>query len=415
MFTQANELRLKSFKEGQKQFLEMGNMDLGTYISNKNMTDQANLVDKYNARASEILKARGGNFNNFTTQDWVELQKGRKAIESAQAKWNSDLEKYKLDSQMMARDGGVAYDKDAWEKRVKQYLNTGLYPEEPLPVKKKNVTDALSYISSKYKGEEEIELTTTPLPGATAQKQKVWANMTKEQAQYEIRNLILSEPGYVKAVIEDFETLPATEQARWLDDTDKSGAIDKGDIDKQQNKLITWAQQYEPYLNAIIRRGSSAYSNVGGGSGAQIDFEFGNTSVKYTPSSAMVQPLGDETFGKYHAFGLTRVYVMPFDEVSVLNQNGTLVRSEEKFLRVIPTGYDEEKDVVTFSVQQDYRSGKTMGRNDDISVPAGKVPPNFIENMKIVVNGETLSIEEFRNKKAPSSAATPTISKGKLY
>lgn len=409
MFTKANELRLKSFKEGEKQFLEMGNVDLETYMSGKNMEDQANLKEAYNENAARILRARGGNFNDFTTQDWVELQKGRQALESAQAKWTSDLEKYKLDAQTMERDAGRTYDENAWRGQVEEYLKTGIYPEKPLPIKKKSITDGLAAISNQYKGEVETELVTTPIAGAAPVKQKVWANMPREQAEYEIKNLILSEPGYYMSVIDDFESLPAAEQAKWLDDVDKSGTIDETDINKQENKIIAWAQQYEPYLNATIKRGSSAYSNVGGSNTTgQSKLKIGNSTSYYTPPSSTIGQVGKKPLREYYQFLKLGSYDINLINATLLNNQGNEI-SVNKILKMQPVGYDRQEDAFVFKVNQNYRSSDSDGVNDVVLIKRADVPDDFWE-LEINVDGKVVKIKDL-SRVGP--ATTPN--KGKLY
>lgn len=372
MLTKADQIRYSTFKENQSKFLNAMNVDTETYLSTANAEAQSKLIDEYNSKAQALLKSRGGRFENFTTQDWVELQKGRKYIESAQAKMNTDLERFKMDEQLMKRDGGRNYDPDEWNNIKKTYLQTGVYSEDPLPVKEKAFEGYLSQRSKNYTDKLQAELETTTL-GGIKQKRTAWVNMTPEQAKEEIKQGILLNDGERKNVMKRFAALPVQEQAKWLD-TNRDGKVDKTE-QGDENGIIAWAQQYQPFLSALIKEDTSMYSNVGTNNKTTFDWNIGigsghnqNNQFPVRGQVDIATILGKATLPNSLDFsGLPRTTTDARKINTVLEPDGKGGYKET------PLGEAASFDIITYSPQDDVIVIKLKSDTSDFAYKEGDV------------------------------------------
>jgi hypothetical protein len=395
LLMKANEYRLQSFKENQNRFLKMGDIDLDTYISSANATAQGKLVDDYNNKAQSILKSRGS-FENFQTQDWVELQKGRKMLESAQAKMNADYERFKLDEQVIKRDNGRTLDLDEWAAIKEKYLKEGVYTEDPLPVKEVPFENLLNDYSKNFTGEQEVELDTSGVVNGIRQKRKAWANMTQGQADNGIKELILYSEGGRKNVMRRFAEQPIQEQLKWLD-ADKSGTIDKNERG-DENAIIAWAQQYEPFKKTIIREKSTGYSNI-----TQPKTE-GANKPNYN-----VKALTPETvYGKHSFSDMMNVGAVPqpVTEAQTIplvydySSGKPVLKEVNQNAQFTVTGYSPSEDVILVKISND---SDAFSAGDIIALPA--------EGYSELLKAKPLFIDRSSFKRETA----PKTTKGKLY
>ena len=259
LLTKGEELKRKTFKENEDWFLKEAKVTPETYISQKNTEMQAKLLETYNNQATQILK-KAGSVGNLSLEDKLALQKGRQELESFQAKMNSDLERFKLDEKIINNDAGKEYDIEEWYKKdAKGYYDSGTYSDAPLPIKEKPFESWLGTISKGYTGKVNTDVESTNEQGITL-KRSTWTNMALPQAQELIKQGILTQRGERKNVTNRFGALSEAEKMKWLD-TNKDGKLDQAER-TDENGIIAWAQQHQPFISAVMREDSGASSNL---------------------------------------------------------------------------------------------------------------------------------------------------------
>ena len=249
MSQMAQERRART-AEKEGRYLKYLDVSPETYISNKNTEKQAKMLEDYNNKATELLKKRGNDFKNFTTEDWVFLQQERNKLEAAQERMNTDLLKFQKVEQVMEADknGKQNFDQDEWNAVKMQYMNTGVFPTDfTLPIKAQSFTQTLADESYKsFKGEEVGGDDVLNIKGVP-HKRPYTVNISEEQAKGLIRDTILGNDAARKDLLARFSALPAEEKAKWLIDENDDKGISPTE---ERNGVIRWAQSNPEFIKA---------------------------------------------------------------------------------------------------------------------------------------------------------------------
>lgn len=360
LILQAEKMKLDSFKKNEEWFLNSQDVDIETFLSAANTETQAKLIDEYNNKAQNILKARGGDFNNLTTQDKLELSKGRKVLESEQQRMLGDLEKFKMAREVVTKNQDKYSLEEANELIFKPYITTGKFNDEPLPIKAKSFDAYLD--NNKVPGDvtTEYEYYTNEFGTKVKQPKKVIG--TKEQAKSFIKNRILSDEANRKDVFNQFKRQPLDVQLQYLDNNPKDGKISANelgtpqDLQSEENPIIRWAQETK-WKNArkVVEGGESGAApskasvsfdwNIGVGEGHNNNGEF--TVVKD-------KSIGATKFNSYLQLGEVpnSQKTMRIGKYIDLNSGKEVALNDIATFQ--PVGYSPDKDMIIVAMKSKY-------------------------------------------------------------
>lgn len=213
----ANKLRYDTFKENQSKFLQMSDVPLETYLSSAYMETQAKLIDKYNKVAEGLLKERGGSFESLTTQDWIELQKGRKFLESEQERMNTDLLRFKeMDKTITSNP--QKWDNEKWKEIKLKYMNSGRLDDVEMPIMPASIDLLLN--AKKLQGSSYSQV--VPVPNNPAQQQQIDYSATEDEAIPYVARIALADPQYLEEAKREWEALTPKEQADFFDSNNET-------------------------------------------------------------------------------------------------------------------------------------------------------------------------------------------------
>jgi hypothetical protein len=316
------------------------------------------------------------------------------------------MEKYKMAKELHDRDPKL--DPVKFNKIMSEtYYKNGRYPDIEAQIKSKNL--GVYFNNNKAKGSEEFlppEYRT--LTGGKQEVRDRKYGSTIAQTKEFITQSILSDRGLMEGASDEFNSLPESKKWEYLKDfdTDKSGTLDateqstipSKESQEPTNPILRYAQ--DKYLELAREDRSSAWKGATVGSTATGDmktFKYvtGNPT-KYNPVEAIETTLGATSYKKYHSFGQFETYFIPAENIEVQNANGNTEKITVKNLKVIPTGYDENKREFTFNVLQNYKSGNTRGNGDQIAIKLDKLPKEF-GNIEVLIGGKPVKIKDIPN------------------
>lgn len=230
----AEEIKYNTFRENEKEFLKASNIDPAFFISTANQQAQAKLLQDYNTRWSQRMKASG---NNMPLEDKQQMLAEKNLIIAQQQKMQSDQDLWNQHRTMVAQNPN-RFDADEFAMADAEYRKTGEYKLVRPPVKARSLDMALE--DNPIMGNEINE--TIPeerdnLSGFT----DVRYSGTPEQAKERVKQLILSDESYTKDIAKQFQSLPEEEKLKWLD-ADKNGTISSQEA-QDFNPIIKWAQE----------------------------------------------------------------------------------------------------------------------------------------------------------------------------
>ncbi len=369
----ADEMVYNSFKENEKRFASMTDVDLETYLSTASANAQSKMVEDYNKIATDIVRKRKG-FQNLTPDDWQELNLGRKVLESKQKQMLANQERYLTDRELVQRNPDK-YDVDKWNQQfATEYLQSGQYPEAPLPIKAVDVTKHLMESSQKITR----EYSPTPVEkteGGIRYRTTQTANLLPEEVDDFIMGAILPNPQAVQGLINDFESQPESVKVKYLD-TSGDGIVDSGERSiantqsmGRDNPVIRWALDNPKYRQAAVtqkmgtwqpistpRATTAAFNwNIGIGSGNNRNKEF-DKQENIT--------LGKETFSNFLNLGRQSFTSDPQMIQTYRDLETGQQRDLNKATRFEVVGYSPDKDMLVVKVVDrvtGLREGKLIG------------------------------------------------------
>ena len=174
----------------------------------------------------------------------MELNVGRKMLESKQKSMQANQERYSTERQMVERNPD-RYDIDEWnEKFAMPFLQTGEYPEGQLPIKAKMAESYFADLSRKFTGDYDSVIDVSSIDGVPHKKTTSF-NMSVADADKIIEQSIYSDEGLRKDVQQRFAKLPDNEKERWL---------------SEPNGVMRWAQ--DEFRSTLRKQSQSATTSV---------------------------------------------------------------------------------------------------------------------------------------------------------
>ena len=375
LILQAEKLKLDSFKKNEEWYLKTQDVPLETYISAANTETQAKLIDAYNDQAQSILKARGGDFNKLTTQDKLELAKGRKFLESQQQKMLTDLVRFKeMDKTIQARQD--LYDTDEWNVIKLDYLKNGTLPEVELPIRPISFTKLLAEESYKsFRGVQDVDLERKDEAGRKY-KTTIKANRTVEQAKGDIKDLILHNEAGRKDVYRQFDGLSPQEKAKWLFDENNDNKIDEGE---EKNGIIRWAQNNQEFIDAAIIKQVNQYSSDNPPSNKSFDWNINIGAGHNKNEEYPIQP-GIKQTTAYGTIQLPDVVSLGVSSQSTEQQQIPEVLEIDKNGKEVITQINDAArfNIISYSPSRDLLivkildNGEELMQGDVVALPAAR-------------------------------------------
>jgi hypothetical protein len=422
LILEADKMKLDAFQKNQDWFLKTTTVDPIAYISTANTETQAKLLDEYNKKATAIYKASGG---NPTTEDKLELVKGRQFIESEQARMSGDLEKYQLALKTIQANPDK-YSLDKFQKAMVDpedgYFVKGKYNDMVLPLMPKSPEVFFGKSANKVSGTP----TTTPTKfrtspaGVQEQMDMTFSGSDEETKRHIVAN-ILNDPQLLEGAYEDFDKLSAKDKMVYLSDydTDNSGTISE----EEQQNIPSLTSKSED--NPILRFAQDRYLPIAKGisdtawkpspkpsaTSTTKKYKVGEKYVAVNPGEKRVGavPISNKTYSDPIEFdGTYKISYVPTANATELSGTSTFDITDKTNVEGFLKLYDPEKDVFVFA---------TTGSDPDIDsgilieVPAKDLRPSDISGLPVIVDGKETTIEQARaNRKAP--IAKPKVNIG---
>ena len=369
----ADKMVYDSFKENEKRFADMTDVDLETYLSTASANAQSKMVEDYNKIATDIVRKRKG-FQNLTPEDWQELNLGRKVLEGKQKQMIANQERYMTDREMVQRNPDK-YDMDKWNQQfATEYLQSGQYPEAPLPIKAKDVSNALMLASQKINR----EYSPTPIEkteGGIRYRNTQTTNLLPEEVDDFIIGNILGDDAMVQGLIEDFDAEPESVKLRYLD-ADNSGSLDSGERSvattrdmKRDNPLLQYAIENPRYRRSSVTTKLGTWQPIPTPKSTTTAFNWnigigaGNNQNAIFDKQKNIT-LGKETFDTFLSLGWKSFTSDPQMIQTYRDLDTGQKRDLNKATRFEVVGYSPDKDMLVVKVVDrvtGLREGKLIG------------------------------------------------------
>jgi len=393
----ADKLRYNAFKENEQRFLKTTDIDLETYISDANAKTQAQLIDEYNKTAQKMLKAKGGRFENFTTQDWQELNLGKKILQAKQQKMSTDLERFKLmDKMVLSRPD--QWDTDEWNVLKANYLKTGDLPDVELPVRAKPLEVALN--EKKLEGTQTIDYGQPFIFNGQKVKQGTYYSGTEQEARDYVKGMVLSNPAYQKDIYQKFSKLPEAEKIKYLD-VNNDGTVDRNEaaIASQSgttdNPILKWAQ--DTYWQKARATKEGAMTSAEKSQGTQGNKYFIGGKWQIVSEGQKKEGTVDLSGVRYDSpiefNGSYKVNYIPTARAKELTGTSSIKITDATNVEGYLKLYDPTKDVFVFAASG---ADPNIPNGTMIEVPATDLRNSDIKDFPVIVNGKKMTIEQIR-------------------
>lgn len=413
LILEAEKMKLDSFKKNEEWYLKTNDVPIETYISTANTEAQAKMVDAYNKQAQDILKARGGDFNNLTTQDKLELAKGRKILESQQQSMLGDLEKYKMARDVINKNQDKYDLEEANDTIFKPYLTTGKFNDAPLPIKAQSLDSFLD--NNKVRGSVTNDYEYYTNPNGLKVKQPVKVIGTEIEARDFVKNRILSNEANQKWAFKEFAKQPENVQLQYLD-VNKDGKVDNSerggaqDLRSEENPIVRWAQDTRWKKARQIVEGSETGAAQQNSGNFSIFNGFGKKTT-YTPTEARPVTIGQTDYKAFHDFGnLPAKDIAVNTNIRVLDaEAGDTVKQPKTPITADLVAYDEDKDEFVFIATKNWYDfdawNGAKGKDIRFAVKRSELGKEY-GDFEIMKDGKKVKIGNIT-----PSTATPTKNK----
>ena len=396
----AEETKYNTFKENEKEFLKTSNIDPAFFISTANQQAQGKLLEDYNKKWSQRMKASG---NNMPLEDKQQMIAEKNLIIAQQQKMQSDQDLWQQHRTMVAQNPNK-FDADEFALADAEYRKTGEYKLIRPPVKARSLDMALE--DNAVTGNEINE--TIPekrdnLSGFT----DVRYSATPEQAKERVKQLILGDESYAKDAIKQFQSLPLEEKMPYLTDTNKDGKIDERDKG-DENAIIRWAQETKwekARKKDVLAWRKTEVAAPKKGMGFIISWGGRDTAVPVGQKRKVGINYGGEVKNNLYSFGGSATLSdFPTDGASALYdtskeplQGGTNIAGQL-------VDYDADSDKLIIRTTT---SNETLGLDPKqlVEIDANIVPD--VNNLPIMVDGKQTTLGTLRGTKT----AKPVVKK----
>ncbi len=378
--TRAEEIKYKSFKDNEQEFLKNSTIDPAFFISTANQQAQAKMLDEFNNTWAGEYKKYQGNMPMEVKQKMVAA---KNLLLAQQQKMQSDQDLW-AQHRTLVTQNPTKFDTDEWAHADADYRQTGEYKLTMPPIRAKSLDMALEdnpVIGNEILGE--------PIPetrGGVKGFYEQTTSGTMEAAKQRVRDLALVDPAYTKDLIRQFTALPLEQKLPYLTYTNSYGKIDESDRG-DENAIIKWAQ--ETKWQKALKNTKGAWRAVPGqtstakpatditslvGQKRDIDPKYGNVS---RPN---IYSLGGKLV-------LTDV---PTKGAKLLDDQGSYdYETKGNLARAILKDYDVDKKTIIVQVTAtDPTSG--IATQQLVEIPQENIP-NW-QNIKINLNGKETPI-----------------------
>jgi hypothetical protein len=354
----AEQIKYNTFKENEKEFLKTSNIDPAFFISTANQQAQGKLLEDYNKKWSQRMKASG---NNMPLEDKQQMIAEKNLIIAQQQKMQSDQDLWQQHRTMVAQNP-IKFDADEFAVADAEYRKTGEYKLIRPPVKARSLDMALE--DNAVTGNEINE--TIPeerdnLSGFT----DVRYSATPEQAKERVKQLILGDEAYAKDAIKQFQSLPIEEKLPYLTDTNKDGKIDERDK-SDKNAIIKWAQETKwekARKKDVLAWRKTEASAPSGGFNLKVSVGSGNNKNQTFDVQENVNAYGTQ-FGKLLNLG----------RVSFTSDTQTIDKyTDLKTGKEIPVNDGTRFDVVSYSPDKDLIIAKVIDDTENGKLWQGQI------------------------------------------
>jgi hypothetical protein len=406
----ADKMRLDAFKKNEERFLKTTDIDLETYISQSNADTQTKMIDEYNKTAQKMLKDKGGRFENFTTQDWQELNLGKKILQAKQQKMSTDLERFKLmDKTVQSRPD--QWDTDEWNTLKADYLKTGNLPDVELPVRAKPLEVFLN--EKKLEGTQTLDYGQPFMYNGQKVKQGTYYSGTEQEARDYVKGMVLSNPAYQKDVFQKFSKLPEAEKIKYLDVND--GTVDRNEAamasqsGTTDNPILKWAQ--DTYWQKARATKEGAMTSASPAQSTQGNKYFIGGKWQIVSEGQKKEGTVDLSGVKYDSplefNGSYKVNYIPTARAKELTGTSSIKITDATNVEGYLKLYDPTKDVFVFAASG---ADPNIPNGTMIEVPATDLRNSDIKDFPVMVNGKKLTIEQLRANRGTSSQSKVSTS-----
>lgn len=231
----AEETKYNVFKENEKEFLKTSNIDPAFFISTANQQAQGKLLEDYNKKWSQRMKASG---NNMSLEDKQQMLAEKNLIIAQQQKMQSDQDLWNQ-HRALVQQNPTKFDADEFAIADAEYRKTGEYKLTMPPIKARSFDMALednAVIGNEILGEP-IPETRGGIKGFYEQSM----SGDEKSARQRVKDVAMADPAWTKDLVRQFQTLPLDEKLPYLTDTNADGKVDERDK-SDENAIIRWAQ-----------------------------------------------------------------------------------------------------------------------------------------------------------------------------
>lgn len=407
----AEELKYKTFRENEKEFLKSSNVDPLFFISDKSQRVQTELLSDFNNKWAQEYKKYQGNLPMSVKQ---QMQSEKNIIIAQQQKMQSDMERAMQDRNIISKDVRGELDHIDADKRWNDYINTGTYDTSPL--QPSAIDPDYHYSKNINKGTgtaSKVKITTNK--GGKVITEEKYASASEEEARQMVEADILSSPRIAKGFVKKFQALKETdpdEYKRRLD-TNKDDILDKAEEQEAKqvgNPIIEWAKDTFWQKRIIVRDIETTKPETTKKTGGSSFTGFGKP-INYDPTEARSLKVGQTDYSSFHDFGNIPVQDVTVKEIRVLNPEGETVMNPESPISADLIGYDENKDEFIFiatkdflSVYNQFMSGK--GKDWRFAVKKADLPDKYKE-WEIIKDGKTIKVGSVASQVVTTPTETP--------
>jgi hypothetical protein len=309
--TRAEELKYKVYKENEQEFLKAGEIKPEFVLADSARKATAIMMDTFNKKWAKVFQAKA-NTGGLTTQEKQQMATEKNLIISKNQEDVANYQRYLQMKDLVNKDADRNFDSNEFRAAEAEYINSGRFDLTTPPIKAKSVSDFLYEKSKERTGEVELGLEEVQGQDGRWYKATRTANMTPDQLREFIKTTVVTDPGALKGMINDWNEANPTEtdKAKWLIDEDKSGDISKREKD---NGILRWATEYysQPERTPLIQKTSTLTPIASGTRSSKGDAYYvrvGDEEIRVAPGSAATgKTYGKQTFQNVYNFGKVRL------------------------------------------------------------------------------------------------------------
>jgi len=386
----AEEIKYSTFKENEKEFLKTSNIDPAFFISNANQQAQTKLLEDYNKKWSQRMKASG---NNMSLEDKQQMLAEKNLIIAQQQKMQSDQDLWNQ-HRALVQQNPTKFDADEFAVADAEYRRTGEYKLKMPPIKARSFDMALE--DNAVTGNEIVGEPIPETRGGVKGFYEQSMSTDEKSARQRVKDVAMADPAWTKDLVKQFQTLPLEEKLPYLTDTNADGKVDERDK-SDENAIIRWAQDTKWQKAVKITKGTwkaiPGQTSTSGGTSKTPSFEVQENVNAY-----------GTTFGKL--LNLGRVSFT--SDTQTIDKYTDLKTGEE-----IPVNDGTRFDVVSYSPDKDLIIAKVIDDTENGKLWQGQIIGLSGEKYNDLLKSKPFFID--RPSLLKQYGTSKPTNKGKLY